>query len=259
MNGLDGTKIKVARGSHHIESLRALASAYLDSSPFSLTAVEEPNDDLVWRVRVHREVPVDWSTIVGDAIHNLRSALDHLAWQLVVIGGAQPDRDTCFPIGSASPAALRSSLAKSMNGASPKAHRFIERLRPYRGGNSLLNQLHALDIVDKHRLVLVVGAAQTQLVIKMKMPILEQGPPIDFPAFALRPADTQFPLADGMEVFRVCAAARKDAPFSEHRVVFELAFGDVDEVRGLPLLRTLESLHRHVARIVEIAEGQLFH
>ena len=38
------------------------------------------------------EVPQQWSLIVGDAVHNLRCALDHLAWQLAIrkLKGKEP-------------------------------------------------------------------------------------------------------------------------------------------------------------------------
>jgi hypothetical protein len=37
----------------------------------------------------------------NDAVHNLRSALDYLAWQLVEVNGNTPNEKTCFCIGSA--------------------------------------------------------------------------------------------------------------------------------------------------------------
>jgi hypothetical protein len=36
--------------------------------------------------------------IAGDAVHNLRSALDHLAWQLALLNTAKPHPRTQFPI-----------------------------------------------------------------------------------------------------------------------------------------------------------------
>jgi hypothetical protein len=39
-----------------------------------------------------KSVPDDISPIIGDAIHNLRTALDYLMWQLVESGGGVPDK-----------------------------------------------------------------------------------------------------------------------------------------------------------------------
>jgi len=257
MPSLEGARIKLARALRHMDELRGEARAYLESSPYQLRESEEPNGDLVYRLQMVRSIPSEWAAIVGDAVHNMRAGLDLLAWQLVERNGGQPTRDTCFPIGPTAPAydpALRRALA----GAHPAALRMIRRLRPYPGGNTFLTQLHALDIVDKHRLILIVGAAHKHLVLKMKMNVPWQPSPVEFPPLALNPADRQFPLADGPEVFRVMAAARTGELRPDHQLVFELAFGDVSEVRGLPLVATLEAMHKHVSRVVEIATRRFF-
>ena len=257
MPSLEGPRLKLTRASKHIAELRAAAEAFLAAQPFAIYPAEEANGDLVWKVRMHRSVPVEWSAIVGDAVHNMRSALDLLAWQLVETGGAQPSRETCFPITTSPAANFRAALKRSMLGATARAMRFVERMRPFSGGNRILAQLHTLDVIDKHRLVLVVGAANKQLVIKFKMKVPWTDKLVEAPPIALNPADRQFPLLDGEEVFRVRKAARGQDPHSEHAVVFELAFGDANEVSGHSLIPTLEVMHAHVTRIVEIAGARL--
>jgi len=44
------------------------------------------------------------AAIIGDVIHDLRSALDHLAWELVKANGGTPTHDTYFPIKHSPPA-----------------------------------------------------------------------------------------------------------------------------------------------------------
>ena len=43
-------------------------------------------------------VPVEWSVIIGETLYNMRSALDHLIWQLVLANGHTPGRHNQFPI-----------------------------------------------------------------------------------------------------------------------------------------------------------------
>jgi hypothetical protein len=248
---LDGPRIKLARAARHIDELNEVASKYLQDKPYSIESVEESNGDLVWRLNIDRPVPLEWSAIVGDSVHNMRTALDLIVWQLVEANGNQPSRDTCFPIASGSGAQFEKALCRSLFGASDQAVKLVKRLKPYAGGNQTLSQLHALDVVDKHRLVLVVGAANKQLIVKMKMKVPWAEKPVEFPPIGLNPADRQFPLTQGEEVFRICAAARSSDVLSEHAVVFELAFGDVNEVQGHPLIPTLQSMHRHVSRIID--------
>jgi hypothetical protein len=258
MGRLDGAKFKLARASKHIEELDAAARAYLASAPFVVERTELPNGDLACRVRIRHHVPPEWSTVIGDAVHNLRSALDLLAWQLVEVGGATASQDTCFPVTRSGAQQFRQLLRRALRGAGPRVIRFVSRLKPFDGGNQALVRLHALDISDKHRLTLVVGAAHKHIVMNVKMAVPWQDVPVEFPPIALNPNNRQFPMQDGAEVFRICAAARKSDDLTQFNLVFELAFGSVDEVKGLPLVETLQSMHKHVSRIVRIAENRFF-
>jgi hypothetical protein len=47
---------------------------------------------------VLRRPPLEWGLIAGDAIHNMRSALDHLACVLVGENGGEITRSTSFPL-----------------------------------------------------------------------------------------------------------------------------------------------------------------
>lgn len=258
MGKLEGAKFKIARASKHIAELDEAARAYLVSAPFAVERTEAPNGDFICRVRIRHHVPPEWSTIVGDAVHNLRSALDLLAWQLVEADGAAASQDTCFPVTRSGPREFRQLLRRALKGAGPTAIRFVTRLKPFNGGNEALVRLHALDISDKHRLTLVVGAAHKHVVMSTKMSVPWQDAPVEFPPIALNPANRQFPMQDGAEIFRICAAARKSDDLSQFNLVFELAFGSVEEVKGLPMIETLQSMYKHVSRIVQIADEHFF-
>jgi hypothetical protein len=103
-----------------------------------------------------RVLPFDSLSIAGDIIQNLRSALDHLAYQLVLANGASPTRDTFFPIGK-DRAAYERMKAGCVKGMRADAKKAIDRVKPYGGGNDALWSLHMLNIMDKHRLLFTVG------------------------------------------------------------------------------------------------------
>jgi hypothetical protein len=65
------------------------------------TIVRECNEqrsEYIFRFGEAPVVPPVLSAIIGDAVHNLRVSLDHLAWQLVLATGKTPGGDTSFPI-----------------------------------------------------------------------------------------------------------------------------------------------------------------
>jgi hypothetical protein len=62
---------------------------------------DQPNE-LAYRLRIHGEVPAEVSTVVGDIVHNLRSALDSLAYALAERSkggplGKREEQVTFFP------------------------------------------------------------------------------------------------------------------------------------------------------------------
>jgi hypothetical protein len=97
-------------------------------------------------------LPFDVVSIAGDIVHNLRSALDHLAYQLVLIGSpdAVPSRRIEFPIAETA-TKYETEKARKVEGMRPEAIEFIDRLKPYKGGNDALWRIHELDNIDKHR------------------------------------------------------------------------------------------------------------
>src|SRR5216683_4202653 len=97
----------------------------------------------------------DVVAISGDIIHNLRSALDHLAHQLVFVGSphlttSTISRNIGFPIAE-SMAKYEAIKVGKVEGMRPEAKEAIDRLKPYKGGNDPLWRVHELDNIDKHR------------------------------------------------------------------------------------------------------------
>ncbi|MDA1349571.1 MAG: hypothetical protein O3A47_12020 [Chloroflexi bacterium] len=100
--------------------------------------------------------------LIGDIIHNFRSALDHAAWSLVVSNGQTPTDRTQFPLCDV-PAKFKRYGRSQIKGMSPQAKAFIKSQQPCYGDNHYRNDclalLEKLDIVDKHRHLNVTIAA----------------------------------------------------------------------------------------------------
>ena len=97
-------------------------------------------------------------SIAGDVVQNLRTALDHLANQLVWAGsGDPPSRRVEFPIAKDSGTYEREK-ARKVEGMCPKAIKAIDALKPYKDGNDLLWKIHELNNIDKHRALFTVDS-----------------------------------------------------------------------------------------------------
>jgi hypothetical protein len=101
-------------------------------------------------------LPFDVMAAAGDIVHNLRSSLDHLAYQLVIVGSSkEPSRRIEFPIAKDS-ATYEAEKARKVDGMRELAIKHIDNLKPYKGGNQLLWRIHELDNIDKHRTLFTV-------------------------------------------------------------------------------------------------------
>lgn len=98
----------------------------------------------------------DIALIVGDGIHNLRSALDHAWFEL--IGKLLPDRinkHTKFPIRNTIEELNAAFKSHSIDTVHPGLSEFVrDDIKPYLTGNDMLVFLHDLDIIDKHRFLI---------------------------------------------------------------------------------------------------------
>lgn len=138
---------------------------WLASSPVSVDAVlrkDAMGIDLV--ARVPRGIPKhEWSLDVGDALHNLRSAFDAVAWGMAHFDDAQPVRpkSVSFPI-CTDEVQWQRALSAWVGDIHPELKERLRVVQPFTyapaGAASVLTILHELDIQDKHREMLTVTA-----------------------------------------------------------------------------------------------------
>jgi hypothetical protein len=166
MPTLDSARMKLERAEELINAIRAEYD--------SLNAAPEPVRDLctteteiaadgVWYImRCAKDVPLPtrWALLAGDAVHNTRAALDHLACRLVELAGNQITRNTAFPIRTnepRTPSAIQ-AFNRQVAGMDQSHQDSIWRLQPYamRGTAEAakLVTLSALDNLDKHTLLM---------------------------------------------------------------------------------------------------------
>jgi hypothetical protein len=157
MPSLDHPRAKVERAQEHLIALDAATGEFFEVDPYEIVGKFDPDtSEYLFRVKVLREPPLRLGVILGDFIHDLRSALDHLVWQLVLLDEGSPNRSTCFPVAS-SRAQFDRMAEKALRGLIPKHVAGIEALQPYhaqdRQGVHLLKLLPRLSNTDKHQIV----------------------------------------------------------------------------------------------------------
>jgi hypothetical protein len=82
---------KLSRAQRHVDSLRDVVAAYVAEQPVVL--VPEATDDsavTAYRVKYGAPIPAEVALVCGDALHNIRSALDSLVFAMVCSSAGRP-------------------------------------------------------------------------------------------------------------------------------------------------------------------------
>jgi hypothetical protein len=236
---IESVRLKIKRAKEHIYDLDAKRVAFLDSGAYCAPAKYDPHcSQTVYRVTKYTPVPPYFSLIAGDAIHNLRTALDYLAWQL----SASPDAMTCFPICETPEeheTAMRSRKVKSVP---EKAKEAMRLLKPYKGGNNAFWQLHRLDIADKHHLLLANVGHVDKWRVNMESSFDELHE--IWPGFAMpsvmdvRPFVKIVPVfKQGDELFRLTGNTEVN---KDIEVAFNITFRQSEIPESEPIIETLQ-------------------
>ena len=204
------------------------------------------------RLHVHirfNALPAEWSLLLGETLHSMRSSLDHLVYGLAALEQGRPltedeARKTEFPIFGPEP--LTDGLRARKIGLLPqRVQEAIARYQPHNVNDYRMTKLwtlHALDNRNKHRSI------DPQLVSYESI----------LPAFPLTGDVTVVtpgsPLHDGLEILSGTPAL----PASQSRVVAALSvvFPWQDPltkgtIEGVNVVKVLFDLHEHVRSIHE--------
>jgi hypothetical protein len=165
-------RLKLRWADIHIEQIQLHLAAYLKEDFCEIRVDDDPGGDQILRVVSIKAIPAHIAFHVGDAVHNMRCALDYAVSELLW----QKDTRTTFPMGerreelidafrTEQPVrcgkTMRKGRCAAIEAAIPGMGAFvIDHIRPYKGGHSLLWSLGKLDARDKHRLLLPVVEVQ---------------------------------------------------------------------------------------------------
>jgi hypothetical protein len=160
MGDLDGIRIKIARANEHLSELRRRLDDFGRSKPYSIVVETDPETgDQLFKMDREPERPPDLA-VIGDVLYNLRSALDHLAWQLVIKAGGSPNSRTALPIFNDSAKFHGPRAQAKMAGMNNAMRVAIQNHQPCFGRNANRNQalwsLEEYGNIDKHRRPLLV-------------------------------------------------------------------------------------------------------
>lgn len=177
---LHGPRAKLARAREHLDALsvevvrwRQESAAKGDVVEIALQPAPKPGRPHA-HVGIVRSVPTPpprFGLIIGDIVHNLRGALDHVAWYLAdrYSPNRGEDTSTQFPIVTSRRRFERPPTQQMLRYLSPADIDIKEKLQPYHTADppedGALAYLQLLSNRDKHRTINTVVAAPEFLIM----------------------------------------------------------------------------------------------
>lgn len=261
---------KLDRANQHIRNLESAWGDFLrEEDPYPFTFEDDPQTGYrIYKLVSVRDVPEPISLITGDAVHNLRSTLEHMGHYLMCdsMGWLAPFPSVYFPI-AVNAAQYKAGRRREIEGIGDQAIKAIDAIQPYgRGSGEILWCIHCLDIIDKHK-VLLAGATKNRLhtmlpsqraIMKERflgLNIPQPDPASDTRLYLTESIVRKFPL-EGGDVLAIVPPAEVD----EHmHFRFEVAFSEPEIVKGRPIVETLHQASGLINNIIMnfIAKGLL--
>ena len=237
-----GSRLKIERANKHIGDLKTLMDGLVntDSNRLSIKEDAETGKQFL-KIDFIKPLPSETVLIIGDAIHNLHSALDLMMYAVV----PNPDKHTKFPFRDD-----RQELVNAINGGKIKAawpteicDLIIDTIKPYPGGNDTLCGLHDLDIVDKHRRLILY-----RTVTAIALDIEDENGKLSVDLLARIGPDGLINAGFGNRKLHI---------ENYRNPTFEIFFHKGEVFEGKSVLPTLHQLAQFVSHIVSIFERHI--
>lgn len=159
---LTGVRLKLNRAREHIETLRSQTDTFIkrEPAPFDFRTKRTPRPDesvdYVLYAVVREKPPPALALLIGDAIQNMRAALDHLVYELATPKGRRTKR-LQFPIFT-DECEFKVRGKEQISSITDDERALIERVQPYKAAHIASDDplaiLRKLSNRDKHRLLI---------------------------------------------------------------------------------------------------------
>ncbi len=255
-NAFDSAVRKVEWANQHIRNVEKTLS-FIDKASANFVTIEDDPDGQ----RVGVKVSIDWKQFLsrmpllqmmtGDAVHNLRSALDRLAYAIVA-AFEDPPHYLYFPIDVSATSLVGQKHFGIIKRVAPDiADLILHEIKPYGAGNRFV-KLNHLDRADKHRLLLThTGTASLHIFVASNDESI-----LEATAHSLILIKDD-PTSESLRMPRLGTVASLHND-QYRRAAFNVSFDKGLPFENEPIVPTLHQLSQLVAGVIQILETHCF-
>jgi hypothetical protein len=268
-DSLAGVKAKLARAAEHMTALDEEWKAFGKEQSYKAVHELKP-DTREWNtyLSLAKPIPIKISTILGDALNNMRSSLDHLVCRFVELHNGKVGKHHAFPIcGDAADYDARVNQPRGkrdrpgpLDGipAGGPERALIEEAQPYQRGKNWREHplwiLNKMTNIDKHRAIHVAESfPQAASALDLLTWIPDDAELIDH-TLIWQPGQ---PLEDRTHMARLRFSDAHPATEVNIKVTFPLALAFEDPEPGTHQGSVADILE-YVGEIVRRAEGMFY-
>ena len=251
---LESWQLKLDRAREHIDAAKDAVDALIKTQPYALgRELEDEGAKHVYRFTRYSDPPLEIGLRVGDAVHNLRSSLDHLALALAnkgadtvgVVMTPEEEAGIQFPIVKSSDdfqnQVTRRARLKYVDSVAVDQ---IRGCQPFRLSAGYIRDplwiISELDNADKHRRLATLGC-----VVHLD-PVLPPGVP-----------EPRFTKPGGWGLGAVVVAYVFPAPYPEVDMQLDPPFSVAIEDAWPPTRPVHDVLRRYIKHVEEYVAGPL--
>lgn len=252
---LEPALLRFKHAEKRMHELNSVISDFYATRPYDVTRdFDAHRRKYIWKLRVVREVPSEISLIMSDCLHNLRSTLDNLIWQIASDRGARREvlDASSYPICAHrndyrrwdEAGILREDCGLArIAGLDPTVQAIVETTQPFQSERPEEHPLRWLSLLsnrDKHRRLHVAQAAAvgSEIVLKTELGDMPIGVRDDAGRLRSPVQLTPGPLQEGAVVAQLTLPPVDFEVPVDLSLVLDLVFADGPLV-GRPLFASL--------------------
>lgn len=268
MNDIRGPKMKLRRAKHHLNNLNGIVQRFIKAQPYSMRIENDsdPEHHLLWG-RMIRRPRRNWGLLVGDFVHNARSALDHVIHEMSALPPLDRfRRELQFPICDTSEEYVKARRRHRLDGVCPMQEVIIEKHQPYNGPNGFaddaLSLLRELNIADKHhvlQLLVVSGEHATVNISGMNFVAMGGGVIKLGDIISMQQVNNGKMSERESVVGKIFWSSRQDRQRHMHvKPTIQIKFGGSNpRIEGRNVIGTLRAILHRVERVIEELEDTI--
>jgi hypothetical protein len=241
----ESSRRKIAWAKKNLTDLKREVAAWSSEKTIYEAFTElDPNkpDHITHKIRLTKQMPDHWCDLAGTVVDSLRAALDHATYDVAVASGCSEPRNAYFPF-SGDITRFEVNLKGRCADVPKDIFPLLRAFEPYKGGSEALWALNEIRVANNHIPVIPIGTVTRSTGVNIRGT-----------GFVEMPVT---PIWDSTKNEMILFTLGPGATFQgQFDFAFYIAFGEIESVKGKPVIPILDDFVEIVETILGAIEAE---